>query len=97
MLDYSFHRLAQDEFEDAALFYEGRSSNLGMAFVDSVSSAITIIRQYPEIGTPHDSGTRRFGIDTFPYSVVYRLDQEVVRVIAVAAHARRPGYWKRRE
>lgn len=96
MLDYSFHRPAQDEFEDAAMFYEGRRDGLEMALVGSVFAAVTIIRQFPDIGSPHDFGTRRFGIETFPYSVVYRSDDEEVRVIAFAAHARRPGYWNRR-
>lgn len=30
----------------------------------------------------------------FPYSVVYHLSGEVIRVIAVAHQSRRPGYWR---
>ena len=45
------------------------------------------------IGTPGAAGTRSLCLQTFPHSLVYRVEGEVVRVIAVSAHLQRLGYW----
>ena len=44
-------------------------------------------------GTPGPEGTRILPVHRFPVSLVYRVQGDTVRVIAVAAQRRRPGYW----
>jgi len=41
-------------------------------------------------------GTRKYVLDRFPYSVVYRELPSVIQVLAIAHGRRRPGYWKNR-
>src|SRR6266478_2872838 len=41
-------------------------------------------------------GTRRFLLQRFPFSVVYREFPSKIQVVAVAHGHRRPGYWKSR-
>ena len=38
---------------------------------------------------------KRVLLDRFPFSVVFYLDNDVIHVVALEAHKRRPGYWKR--
>jgi toxin ParE1/3/4 len=45
------------------------------------------------LGTPGPAGTRILPVHRFPVSLVYRVQGDDVRVIAVAAQRRRPGYW----
>lgn len=97
MLEYSFNRLAQDEIENSALRYEAIQSGLGIRFVARVEECISLIRQFPEIGSPGVSNTRRFGVDSFPYTIVYRRLADEIRVVAVASQSRRPTYWRRRK
>jgi toxin ParE1/3/4 len=33
----------------------------------------------------------------FPYWLVYMVSEDEIRVLAVAHHSRRPGYWKERK
>jgi len=47
----------------------------------------------PGLGTPGPEGTRILPLHRFPVSLVYRVEAAELRVIAVAAQRRRPGYW----
>jgi toxin ParE1/3/4 len=37
---------------------------------------------------------RRFVMRRFPFSIVYYIVDDIVRVVAVAHGKRRPGYWR---
>jgi toxin ParE1/3/4 len=41
-------------------------------------------------------GARIVTLTRFPYSLVYRVGDDVITVLALAAHKRRPGYWMQR-
>ncbi len=51
-----------------------------------------LIRE-PALGAPGPGQTRKFPLRKFPYSLVYRVQGEVITVIAVAHQSREPGYW----
>jgi hypothetical protein len=56
--------------------------------------AIDEIENSPERWPVHLHGTRKFLLRRFPYSVVYRITERELQVIAVAHGRRRPGYWR---
>ena len=97
MIPYSFHPEAERELADAAHFFEERIGGLGAAFADAVEHAITLIRQYPELGTPYGRSSRRVLVRGFPYAVIYEIRPDGILVLAVAHVRRRPGYWRTRE
>lgn len=41
-------------------------------------------------------GRRRFVLVSYPYDIVYRVTQNEIEIMAIAHHARRPGYWRNR-
>jgi hypothetical protein len=42
-------------------------------------------------------GARRYILHRFPYGIIYRLlGDDVLEILAIAHHKRRPGYWGRR-
>jgi len=84
------------ELEDASLFYESRMAGLGKSFAAEVERTISLIRQFPDAGSPIGLARRRVLIARFPYSVVRR-DPDSVVILAVAHQRRRPGYWRRRK
>jgi hypothetical protein len=43
----SFHRLAERELNDAALYYEGESAGLGVKFLNEIARHIEAIRKNP--------------------------------------------------
>jgi len=91
-----FHPLASRELIDAAQFYEARARRLGSRFLDEVERVVAVLQQYPEIGRPASTDARAFPVRRFPYSLVYRVDENVLQVLAVAHHKRRPHYWTER-
>jgi plasmid stabilization system protein ParE len=55
------------------------------------------IGENPEGGSPFAQLTaRRVLVPGFPYQIVYRLDSDDIRVIAIAHLRRRPGFWRHR-
>jgi len=51
-----------------------------------------LIRE-PALGVPVSDQTRKLPVGKFPYTLVYRVQGEVITVIAVAHQSRAPGYW----
>lgn len=42
------------------------------------------------------AGLRRILLHRFPFSLVYSIEADLILVIAIAHHGRRPGYWQSR-
>lgn len=55
-----------------------------------------MLAQFPKVGETSVHNTRLLPLHKFPYSLIYRLQDDAVRIIAIAHHSRRPGYWVKR-
>ena len=91
-----FYPAAQAEAEDAQEWYEERSLLAAAGFLRELSDAIRRAVEAPDRYPPADSGTRRVSLDRFPFTVFYRIQADVLLVVAVAHQKRRPGYWAAR-
>ena len=91
-----FHPAAWREVEDAQAWYEQRSILAASAFLREFSSAVQRIREAPSRYAVAETGTRRILLDRVPFSIHYRIDSDIVTVVAVAHQKRRPGYWSSR-
>ena len=90
-------REAQADIDAAADWYiEKRAFSAALDFADEIDRALRVLAQYPGIGAPGSGATRMRPLQDFTYTLVYRVMQDHVRVIAVAHHSRRPGYWRGR-
>ncbi|MEN6334729.1 MAG: type II toxin-antitoxin system RelE/ParE family toxin [Phycisphaerales bacterium] len=90
------HEAAEAELNEAADFYDLRSSGLGSAFIDEVHYAIGKIAEFPEAAPLIQDRVRRRHIARFPYSLIYSVRRDEIRVLAVAHQRRRPFYWRSR-
>ncbi|MGH8729915.1 MAG: type II toxin-antitoxin system RelE/ParE family toxin [Burkholderiales bacterium] len=88
---------AELELTDGAIYY-AREANaeLGLAFIAEFEEVLNLLRAYPELGAPWRN-RRRFPMRRFPYSIIYYTKGEELRVIALAHHRRKPGYWAGRK
>ena len=93
MIPYRFLTPAEEEMTDAALFYEAASSQLGSDFLNDVQRAVDRLREFPQAGEAITSGLRQSLLHRFPFSLIYAIEENVIVIIAVAHHGRRPGYW----
>lgn len=62
-------------------------------FINEIERAFGLLRQFPALGDGGMHKARSFPLHGFPYSLIYRLQGDTVRIIAVAHHSRRPAYW----
>lgn len=91
-----FHPEARAEFDEAFDWYAEKSGVLARRFLASTTRTITVLRTYPEAGTPIGRYTRKLVIRPFSYSLIYLPEEKDIRVVAVAHHKRPPGYWSGR-
>lgn len=85
---------AQGDFETAIDWYlEELAFTAADEFADEFEQALALLQKFPGIGVAGKLGTRTFTLPKFPYSLIYRVLPDYIRIIAVANHSRRPGYW----
>lgn len=91
-----FHSAALAEFAAEVEYYESKVRGLGERFIDEVQAAVAIAREFPDMGSPFRFGCRRVFPKKFPFAVIYHIRADEIIVLAVAADARKPGYWRNR-
>jgi toxin ParE1/3/4 len=86
------------ELQQAKWFYtEQANSDLGEVFLGEFERSIAALIEHPLVGIVWRAGTRRLPLRRFPYSVVYQVKPDLLRIVAVAHQSRRPGYWAGRK
>lgn len=89
---------AERELIDGALFYAREANTeLGLAFIAEFERSLGVLCNYPRLGPVWRGTTRRLPLRRFPYTMIYQVKPEEVRVIALAHQSRRPGYWRGRK
>lgn len=78
-------------------YYSGRIPYLGAEFITEVQRIVAWAAERPELGAPMRADRRRWLFSRFPFALIYRVAPDgSLRVLAVAHHKRRPGYWRAR-
>jgi plasmid stabilization system protein ParE len=97
MANVRFHPEALDEYRAALLWYGRRSRRAAEGFERAIDRIQATLSSTPDAYPFHDDRHREAVLTRYPYSVVYRIEPNGdVTVIAVAAAAREPGYWRGR-
>ena len=89
----SFHRLAERELNDAAYYYDRQNPGLGAAFLDEVERICADIAAFPHAGATLHGAIRRRMVRRFPYALLYTVQTDTIRILAVMNLRRRPTYW----
>jgi plasmid stabilization system protein ParE len=84
------------ELFEAIQYYESESRGLGAAFLSTVNEGIDQLLEFPESAPILYAKVRRKPLRRFPYSLLYSLRKEHVRILAVMNQKRRPFYWRGR-
>lgn len=89
----SFHRQAQAE---ATAAFQSYSDAAAEGFQMKFTDLLTLIQRYPEAFPAYGDGFRKAVMPRkkYPYTIFYRLTPRRIRIVAVAHHKRKPGYWK---
>jgi len=92
-----FHRAAELELAAAMNDGEERATGLGAELLDEVERVVALLCEFPQLGIALDERRRRFPLQRFPFGIVFSVEGDTLRVLAVAHRRRRPGYWRGRK
>jgi plasmid stabilization system protein ParE len=96
-MKYWLHPEAEEDLREAAGHYRERAgSSLSQSLFTEFERSVNVVLQHPGLGALWRHGKRRYIMRRFPYSLIYTIVAEEIRILAVAHHSRRPGYWRRR-
>lgn len=92
----TIHVAAEVQIIEAADYYDLSSPGLGREFIEEVWRAIGNTTEFPEAGPLVRGRVRKRRIARFPYSLVYSVRPDEIRILAVAHQRKRPYYWRHR-
>ena len=84
------------ELIEAAVHYELQVPGLGKRLEAEIRRATDLLLQHPKMGPPVDPGLRKFVLTRFPFTPIYSVTRDVLRIEVVAHQSRLPGYWRSR-
>jgi hypothetical protein len=90
---------AAAEVLEAALWYEARQEGVGVRFTNAVEGAIEALttRRLRPLEGYASRGVKVLDVGKpWPYRIVVIERPNIIRVVAVHHHHRRPGYWSDR-
>jgi len=85
---------ADSELHEAIEYYNDQRPGLGFEFADEVGDTVARITNYPLAWTPLSKRTRRAQIHRFPYSIIYEARDDLVVIVAIQHHRRKPANWR---
>lgn len=96
-MSYWLHPEAREDLREAAEFYRGNASvALSQALLTEFEHSVQLLLGHHYLGRKWRYGKRRLVMKSFPFAIIYTITGEQLRILAVAHHSRRPGYWRAR-
>lgn len=89
-------QFAVQELFDATKYYSSQSRTAAEKFIEDVEHAVILIQDHPEAFPDIGKGFRRCLFRKFNYSIIYKIDNDIVIITAVMNNSRKPEYWHRR-
>ena len=87
---------ADEEFREAVRYYESEAPGVCLAFIAEVHRAVSLIVSHPRAAKTVRGSIRKKVLSHFPYSLFYSIEKNLILIVAVARHKRRPTYWRSR-
>ena len=92
-----FEPAAEDEFLRAVRWYAKEAgSEIAIAFDDEVQRSLSFLVNNAYAASAATHGLRKFPLRRFPYTLHFRLEPNLLRILAVAHQSRMPNYWSDR-
>ena len=96
-MTWKFLPRAAEEYLEITQYYADIELELGVSFVDHVEAGIERILANPKAWPEVDPGIRRHLIQRFPYGIFFRIDGDLILIVALMHTRRRPGRWRERQ
>lgn len=90
------HPEARAEITGSLGYYKEKDPTVAEDFDVTIDAAVLLIAAKPNTWPTYLHSTRRYVLNRFPYSIIYREHNDAIQIIALAHHRRKPGYWSKR-
>ena len=87
---------ADEEFREAARYYESEAAGVGLSFIAVVHKAVDEIVEFPLVTQVQRAGIRKKVLRHFSYNLFYTIEVDAIVIVAVAHQRKRPNYWRAR-
>ncbi len=92
-MKYSFHDLAVGDVIAAQKYYQQLAGNAVVArFTNELDRVIQLLLVNPGFGTPIARHRRSYPLKDFPFSLIYRVEDEQLRILIVRHQRQRPNF-----
>jgi plasmid stabilization system protein ParE len=92
------HPEALIDLNDGDVYYQSHATVLvANRFLDEFDRSVKLIMEFPNLAAKVDSLYRRLPMNRYPYTIVYRILEDTIRIIAVAHDSRKPTHWHNRD
>lgn len=92
-----FHPEAEQELQEAAIWYNHQRKGLGAEFFLCIDESIARILDNPQLHPIVYKNIHRVVVRRFPFAVFYEIDDLEIRIIAIFHSRRKPDKWKSRK
>ena len=90
-MDLRYEDEALLELDEIVEWYAKKSPSLPPRFQSAFKSAVSRIVENPLAWPASDYGTRKYLTETFPYAVIYTVNNDIITIIAVTHTKRNQG------
>jgi toxin ParE1/3/4 len=87
---------AAEDVEHERHWYRRRSESAEASFLRELDHAIASVIEAPQMWPRYMAGTQRYVLPTFPFSLIYFVEDDVVVIVCLASEHKKPGYWRDR-
>jgi toxin ParE1/3/4 len=94
MKPLAIHPAAESEIWTELQFYEDKQEGLGRELKLEIKAALARIQQHPRAFAADRRKVRRCALRRFPFSIAFRDETDLIWVLALAHHRRKPNYWQ---
>jgi len=88
-----FHPEVTNDIKGSYLWYEDKLQGLGNRFLNELEDGYTSIQNFPDTWANFQYGFKRYILNKFPFSILYKVTDEKIVVVAVMHNSRKPNYW----
>ena len=91
-----FHPDVASEIKDSYNWYQEKLIGLGEDFINELELAYQTIVEFPKTWPKFQKGFRRYLLPRFPFSVIYRQENNQIYIVAIMHNSRMLGDWLNR-
>ena len=96
MKQLSFHPDVADEIKGSYIWYENQLQGMGNQFLIELEDGYTAVVNFPETWATFQYGFKRYILNRFPFSIIYKSTDQEIFIIAIMHNSRKPFYWLNR-